>query len=607
MRGAACLLLPWLLGAPSFGAEDRVATLTRASLVLDAGERPPADDDPRWQHVRLPDEWRTRRPERSGFAWYRLEMPARKIGDERLAVYLASVGMNAAVWVNGRPIGSGGSFEDPVARNFNRPLLFPFSRALLGRGPDVLHVRLFCYDTPHHGYLGPVAVGPAEPLERAYSRRLFWQVRLAELATWLAVVMLAFVSAIWLATGRQGLYGWFVLATGFWILNSLNYWVREPPVGTWSWERLVNAPIEGLAVALALWSHRLLGIRLPRVERVLLAFGALAIATTFALPREQLYPTALWLHLGAMLVGLYAVVRVCLDVARLPGWLAGVYFFGGLACLGLAVHDLALQLGIRPATSPSLLSFAIPVLMVPFGATLTARFVTSLRAAEAFAGELEQRVEEKTAELEHTHARARLLERERVLSEERERIMREMHDGLGGQLVSALSLAEAADAPPELAPALRSALEEMRTVIDSLDPKVSDLGQLLGQVRGRLAPVAERSGLRLVWDVGRERNLPTLGPGGSLHVLRILQEAITNAVKHSGGSEIVLSLRAGSSGGASIAVRDDGGGRAAARSGGRGLAHMRERAARLGATLRIEDASPGTRVELSLPSDPPGP
>jgi signal transduction histidine kinase len=604
-----CAMLALLLGGavPATAAAAPVETLTRAAILLDAREAPPPDDDPAWEAVTLPDEWRRRRREESGFAWYRLEVPGPAPPAERLALYLPSVGMNAAAWVNGIPVGSGGRFDDPVARNFNRPLYFPFSSALLDREHNAIHVRLYSPSTPLHGFLGPVEVGPAERLHPRFERRLFLQAGLAELATWLTLLLLAVIGAIWLGTRFDGRYGWFALASSFWVVNSLNYWVRDVPVSSWTWERIVNAPLEGFAVALALWVHRLLGLEKPFLERALLGVGAAAIVTIWLLPRSLFFPTVIWLHAGALGVGGYAALRMLANLRSFPRWEAAFYLAGGGLCLSFAAHDLAIQLGSASATSPQLLPFMVPALLVAFGATLTARFVTSLHAAESLASELERRVEVKTLELERSYERTRQLERAHILAGERERIMREMHDGLGGQLVSALSLAESVDVRREaIASALRDALEEMRAMVDSLDPNVEDLGQLLGQLRARLAPVLRRNGIRFVWDVSRDQQFPRLGPEDSLHVLRILQEAITNVVKHASASEVRVSLRLRKGGApeATIEIRDDGRGGARARAGGRGLRNMRERARRLGATLRVEDALPGTRVELEVPLTP---
>jgi signal transduction histidine kinase len=602
------LLLALLLPPGALAQPGRVATLDSASLLLDARDTPPPDDAPGWVPVTLPDEWRRERPERDGFAWYRIELAGPAAPGEHLALLLSSVGMNAAAWVNGEPVGTGGRFEEPVARNFNRPLYFPFPSSLLARERNVIHVRLWCYATPHHGYLGPLRVGPDALLRPEFEHRLLVQSRLTELSTWLAALMVLFVSALWVGSRFDGIYGWFALATGFWAITSLNWWVRDVPVHTWTWERLVAGPIEGFAVAFAIWVHRFLGLVRPRLERVLLGFAIVSFVAIALLPRSALFPLVVWLHATALAISTYAVVELARGLPRTPRWQPVLYLTAGVLGLSFGVHGLALQLGAIPATAPQLLPFVVPVMLSAFGTTLTARFVSSLRAAESLSHELERRVAEEHAALEQSYARMRELEREQVLAQERERLMREMHDGLGGHLVSALSLAEQSGTPREaLTAALRNALDDMRAVIDSLDPQVEDLGQLLGQLRARLEPMLRCHGLGLAWDVGRGHALPRLGPEQSLHVLRILQESITNVVKHAAAREVRISTRgaANEAPGVTLVVEDDGRGVDGSAAGGRGIANMQARARAIGASLQVRAAAPGTRVELELPATAP--
>jgi signal transduction histidine kinase len=86
-------------------------------------------------------------------------------------------------------------------------------------------------------------------------------------------------------------------------------------------------------------------------------------------------------------------------------------------------------------------------------------------------------------------------------------------------------------------------------------------------------------------------------------VLRILQEAITNVVKHAGATEVRISTRGGADG-VTLAINDDGRGIATGHVAGRGLANMQARARELGATLRVRSAGRGTEIELELPATP---
>ena len=178
--------------------------------------------------------------------------------------------------------------------------------------------------------------------------------------------------------------------------------------------------------------------------------------------------------------------------------------------------------------------------------------------------------------------------------------MREMHDGLGGQLVSSLALVEAGGhTDEELGAALRDSIDELRLVIFSLDPGLGDVSALLAALRARLEPTLERRGIRFRWRVGDTPTPEGFGPEQFLSLLRIVQEAITNAVRHAGASSIEVATVA-RDGTLSIAIRDDGRGFGDGMRRGRGLNHMERRAQELGGELRIRSGAGGTSVEVSL-------
>jgi signal transduction histidine kinase len=297
------------------------------------------------------------------------------------------------------------------------------------------------------------------------------------------------------------------------------------------------------------------------------------------------------------------------DLRRLPRTEIATLALCLILCLAFGLHDYLVHFAFVGVSRPLMLQFAGPVILLSFGALLTTRFVREYRRAENLNAELEERVRAKHGELEANFERMRELEREHVLALERARLMREVHDGIGGQLVSTLAMVEGGPvAGRDVADALRVALDEMRLVVQSLDPLVDDLPTLLGVVRARLEPRLATQGLRFEWAVRDLPPMPELGRDGFLHVLRIVQEAITNVVKHAKARVITVStgLRDDAAGrsGVFLEVRDDGVGAAAPSPSGRGIANMRQRADEIGARLVIGDAEPGTRVELWLPLDP---
>ena len=194
---------------------------------------------------------------------------------------------------------------------------------------------------------------------------------------------------------------------------------------------------------------------------------------------------------------------------------------------------------------------------------------------------------------------------------ERERLMREMHDGLGGQLVSTLALVQSGGALPEdVEEGLKDAIEDLRMVIDSLSPMEGDLGALLGTLRSRMERRLAQQGLSFRWEIQDLPLLTWLGPEAAVQVLRIVQEAITNVIKHARAATITVQTgrqanRLGR-GGVFVAVTDDGEGFAESSAAGRGLHNMRARASRVGGELIIQPSRRGTLVKLWIPLEPSG-
>jgi signal transduction histidine kinase len=192
--------------------------------------------------------------------------------------------------------------------------------------------------------------------------------------------------------------------------------------------------------------------------------------------------------------------------------------------------------------------------------------------------------------------------------------MQDMHDGLGSQLLSSLMLVErGALTNEQVAQILRESIDDMRLAIDALAAEDSDLLSALGNMRYRMEPRLKAAGMELQWDA---RGLPEevdIDPNAVLPVLRIVQEAMTNAIKHSRARAVRVSLgvdRRDDSEWLTIRVTDNGRGLAAGAGGsGRGLLNMRNRAGKIGAVLKVETVpGAGTMILLRLPLlSSPGP
>jgi signal transduction histidine kinase len=197
---------------------------------------------------------------------------------------------------------------------------------------------------------------------------------------------------------------------------------------------------------------------------------------------------------------------------------------------------------------------------------------------------------------------------------ERDRIRRDLHDGLGPSLSGVALGLEASETAmrsddPVTAAALtgrlraevQSSVEEVRRIIDGLRPPALDELGLVTALRQRAESVSLRSGGRLTVRVDAPDRLPPLPSEVEDAAYRIADEALTNVVRHSGATSCVLRIRA--RGDLTIDVVDDGRGIASVPRQGVGLDSMRARAESLGGSLELENGH-GTRVAARLPVVP---
>jgi signal transduction histidine kinase len=271
--------------------------------------------------------------------------------------------------------------------------------------------------------------------------------------------------------------------------------------------------------------------------------------------------------------------------------------------LAAAVIDFLSAVGVLPYGLPSLLGAAIPLVLLASGAALVERFVHSLAEVERTNVALDTRVEERERLLKRNYERLRQSERLKAGAQERQRIMQDMHDGLGSQLLSALMLVErGAMSNEQEAQLLRESIDDMLLANDALSKEDLDLLGALGNLRFRMEPRLQAAGIALHWDVSQVPDQLGVHPDAVLPILRIVQEAISNSLKHSHAADLRVALGVDHEGDAqwlSVRIGDNGRGIAGGTTMGRGLANIKSRASRIDAALSVQSAvGVGTTVLL---------
>lgn len=175
---------------------------------------------------------------------------------------------------------------------------------------------------------------------------------------------------------------------------------------------------------------------------------------------------------------------------------------------------------------------------------------------------------------------------------ERHRLMTDLHDGVAGHLLSISALAGSAAGPERLNTIQRvakSAIVDLRLIVDSLDEYSGELLACLRQFRARVDQLMRGTGMQVEWVLSPALTPAPISQESALNLVRILQEMIHNAIRHSGGSRIQIDIAPAESESVCIRCRDDGqlGSDQMNLREGTGIRNMRLRAERIGADLEV--------------------
>lgn len=257
---------------------------------------------------------------------------------------------------------------------------------------------------------------------------------------------------------------------------------------------------------------------------------------------------------------------------------------------------------------------AVPVLCVVFGARLVQDLMAHATRRARDAERLRQEVEAQRARIAADYERLQRQREELAVLQERRRIVRDMHDGLGAQLLSASARLKSPEPfeVADIAGFFDEALEELRSVLDVLSvepsqgPEDDPVSALLGTLRWRITPALAAKGIELQW---RCDALPAdflTGDAERMHLLRFWQEAFSNVLKHS-QARMARFAATTQEGQVRMQLTDDGLGFETEGLQGIGLGSMRARGSAIAARFDLRTVpGQGTVVELTWAAQAPG-
>ena len=584
-----------------------VQTITSALASPSTADQFPVDAP--GSAVQLPDDWDDSRPQFEGSVWYRARFDMAEGGDpnELLALYIERVCTNLEVRLNGHRLFSGGRLTEPVTRNCLYPQLVTLPVALLRERGNVLDLQVVGHalqrvtSRQRAGGLSALKVGPQSVLAAEHARRLFWNVTTVQIVSLaLAALGCVMVALSWMQRREAylGYFGWLSLA---WAVMSLRLWWRDLPWDNGVIEFLFCtgfAPVTALAVQYLLSYTNL---RSRWIETALaMQWVLMPLTLLLAGPGRLFTMASLWYVLLALEV--LAAIGLHLYVTwrrRRPEFWPMAVLLAGAGAMGLA--ELAIQYELVALPRVQWLHFPVPLLFIGIAGRLLQVFVRSLLAAEAGRSTLESRVKEITAEIEQNFAQLAEMRVEQVTEKERKRIAADLHDDLGAKLLTIVHTSES----ERISTLAREALEEMRLSVRGLTGKPMRLADALADWRAETVSRLGQANIEADWRSPPEEVDQLLPARGFVQTTRILREAVSNIIKHSGAShcKVRCSISEHEFG---LLVQDNGKGIPMELDGkldrGHGMSSMKHRAKQMQGQCLVESGPGyGTVIRLTLP------
>lgn len=579
----------------------------RAAHWQDA--QPPATG---WVEVALPDAWHTRWPDFDGVVWYRLHWTQADTAAAP-ALLLERLNRLGEVSLNGSLLARRAEAAGPSIQAHGLPRHWLLSAPLLRQGSNTLLVRVSGLAAYGAG-LGQVWIGEPAALQAAYDRL---QSRHTQTLFTLAMslTLCGFFLALWLMRRQEAVYGWFSLMTFTWWGQIL---LQHMVSGPWpfdevhAWHRTVIMLFVAQNTLFVIFILRFCDQRWRRPEAglwLLLAAGVawMGLAAPQHLPRLQYLLTlyACAILFGSCFVLFWRTWRTWHE-GRIDLRILSLILSFSLAA---GIHDLLQLLGWT-GTEVQYTFYTSQIEMVGMALVLAWRFTANLRRIESFSSELAVKVAAARDELALTLRRQHELEVANARLTERHQLAHDLHDGLGGMLVSRIAAMEHV---PGNVPAesflliLKDLRDELRTTVDlTVSQQLGDqsLEALIAPLRHRITHLCESRKISCRWrtEAIAQHTMPF---AQSLDLMRVLQEALTNVLKHSQASRIEIAFH-DDAGALRMVVTDNGVGfdtATAGRSSGIGLRSLRQRAQRLAGELTLASRPGQTVLTLSMPKD----
>lgn len=495
--------------------------------------------------VKLPDAWA--QSGRVGQATYVLTLNLSEKPREAWAIYFPRIGNRFEVTVNGHQVGKIGRIGDLSTDSALRPHYFRVSDSLLRSGANQIHVFLEGERNRYAG-LSRVHLGPDRLLRLDYDWRYNHQVGGAVALTIVYVVcsLLALVLSLSL---RQASDLLFALATAFGAFRTWTTLVETPPFDYHWWAWAVDMSYAASMVCIYAFYVRAMGLNIRRWDMAGgIYLGVALVMVTWHSQAERSDIRSIWFTF-CLAYGAFLLVVVVYQWWRHKTLTRTVLAVASVVAAGFGIVDYLRVFNNQDGYGGvPLLRFTAACFVVAMVFVVADRLITSLRQERALRISIDKEVEMLRLELASQYEQQAITHAVTARTQERQRIVQDLHDGMGLQLTGLLGLVEKDTLDlGEVQSEVRHTIEQLRTLVDGSETFDGTLAELLGHIRHRIETRLRRQSIALEWQVrGSAEWVDTaIDPIAALNLQHLMFELCTNVLKHSGARTVTVICEVG--------------------------------------------------------------
>jgi signal transduction histidine kinase len=564
---------------------------------------------------RLPFHWDAHCQGEEGSAHLEARF-TRPPGAETLAILLPRIGNGYSVELNGLLLVQQGMDRNPWQDFGKLPRWVTLPTAALTES-NLLQIRIEAQQGRKAG-IAQVLLGPEEEIRGLFEAQRAWRADGALVVATASVTLAVFGFMVW-ARRRERVYLVYGLSELLWAFAMVDPLFENTflPWPLWGVATLSAQAVAGMLICrFVLIVAGITSVWPTRATTLMLAVTVplLALALWGGLPGLELL-----LLLASQAVGIWVMAAAVRHGIRSNDVELRVLAVA-MSCLLLVLARDVYVLVLRPYAGLfgnwgshyghyPWLRFGWVIFGLVLAWVLANRLWRDARGIAEANAELTARLYAQQQALEAGFERDIEVRKHQVQAEERQRLSRDMHDGLGAHLAGVLRAArQEATTPPGLVVLLEETMDHLKLGIDVMHAPDASVESLLGSLRYRLEPRLRAAGLKLHWSVDELPELEGWTVDHARHVQMIFFEAFSNIVQHSGATQAWFSAaHEPAQGRCRISLRDNGSPRTLGQEppqAGHGLRNMRWRADHLQVPLRVQFGPEGTCVELELKSGP---